>query len=642
MNIALTHATPGISLLDKEGRYLQINETYATLLGHSPEELLGRSWKLTVHPDDHATALTAFEVMWAIGKGEFEARAVRKDGSIFYKHVVMVKGVTIAGGHEGYHCFMRDISERKQAEERLQASENRYRTLVQQAPFCIHELDRKGRFLCVNPAGAKMVSLKDEQELIGRSYLDGVAVEDRGRIKALLSNAYQGKSSEFEFKMEGGGPEKIIASNFIPLKNSEGFTQKVMGISQDITERKRAEETLRSSGRAIRELYDITSVQHRSFEDRIRSLLDLGCRRFALAHGMLTRQIDDTLELAFLQSPDKGFVEGTVVPQCQAFCAEALKSDVPLGFEHAGQSEWRQHPAYAALGLEAYLGTRVIVGGTVYGTLCFASSTPHPNMFSVADKDFLQIMARWIGGELERKQAEEDLREAYDRMRALSRAVKDTEEKERTQFARELHDEFGQCLTALKLDLAWVARRLRTMSASKSQPAILNKIESMSDLVDQTNQAVRRIAASMRPRVLDDLGLVAALEWQAQECQVRSGIQCEVVVGPHVAEKEIPEAQSTTMFRIAQELSTNVMRHAKASDMWISLNEEGKWLVLSVKDNGIGVTQSSIDYPKSFGILGIRERASLVGGECTIVGKLGEGTTATIRIPLSVPSSKPR
>ena len=126
MNIALTHApTPGISLLDKEGRYLQINETYATLLGHSPEELLGRSWKLTVHPDDHATALTAFEAMWATGKGEFEAKAVRKDGSIFYKHVVMVKGETKVGGQESYHCFMSDITERKQAEEALQASEER-------------------------------------------------------------------------------------------------------------------------------------------------------------------------------------------------------------------------------------------------------------------------------------------------------------------------------------------------------------------------------------------------------------------------------------------------------------------------------------------------------------------------------------
>lgn len=183
------------------------------------------------------------------------------------------------------------------------------------------------------------------------------------------------------------------------------------------------------------------------------------------------------------------------------------------------------------------------------------------------------------------------------------------------------------------LDLAWVSRRLSTMPSSSSRTAIQAKITSMVGLVDQTGDAVRRMASSMRPRVLDDLGLVAALEWLVQECQARSGIRCEVVLGPRVADKEFPEAQSTTLFRIAQELSTNVMRHSQASEMRISLSEEGEWLVLSVKDNDIGVAQSSIDHPKSFGILGIRERASLLGGECTIVGKPGKGTTATIRLP---------
>ena len=233
----------------------------------------------------------------------------------------------------------------------------------------------------------------------------------------------------------------------------------------------------------------------------------------------------------------------------------------------------------------------------------------------------------------ERKQAEEDLRHSYEQLWVLTRELKEKEEKERKQFAGELHEEFGQSLTSLMLDLAWVSRRLSTMPSSSSRTAIQAKITSMVGLVDQTGDAVRRMASSIRPSVLDDLGLVAALEWLAQECQARSGIRSEVVLGPQVADKEIPEGQSTTLFRIAQELSTNVMRHSQASEMRISLSEEGEWLVLSVKDNGIGVAQSSIDHPKSFGILGIRERASLLGGECTIVGKPGKGTTATIRLP---------
>lgn len=180
-------------------------------------------------------------------------------------------------------------------------------------------------------------------------------------------------------------------------------------------ERKGTEESLRISEKAIRQLYEITSARGCSFEVRMRMLLSLGCRRFGLAHGMLTRWTGDKLELVYLQSPDSTLFEGAIIPLCESFCGETMHRDKPLGFEHAGNSPWRNHPGYAALHLEAYLGTKVQVEGGVFGSLCFASSHPRLSMFCDGDKDFLQLMARWIGGELERQQAENALRTSAER-----------------------------------------------------------------------------------------------------------------------------------------------------------------------------------------------------------------------------------
>ena len=761
MNIALTHATPGISLLSKDGHYLHVNEAYASLLGHLPEELLGHSWKRTVHPDDHASAMMACETMWTSGKAEFEARAVRKDGSIFYKQVVMVKGTENVGDQESYHCFMRDITERKQAEELIIQSRDFSLTLLEKFPAMIWKSGFDAKCDYFNQTWLDFTGRTLEEEY-GDGWTVGVHPDDVDRCLMTYNDAFEARERfEMEYRLRRhDGEYRWILSVGHPFNDLDGNFSGYIGSCYCITQRKNAEEALAVSEHTIRELYDITSNQHRSFEERIRSLLELGCRRFALPHGMLTCLVDDQLELSYLQSPNEEFVENMLVPQCQAFCGEALNSEVPLSNEHIGQSEWRHHPGYEALGLEAYLGTRVVVSGIVYGTLCFANTSPYHREFSEADRNVLQLMARWIGGELERKQAEETLQEseeryralyddnpsmyftvrsdgtvlsvnqygakelgfskeelvgqsvlrvfheddklsaqqrikdcllnpgttqnwefrkvrkdgtvfwvkevartiqdrvghlvvlivceeiteqkiaeeelklAYEQLRELTRALNETEEKERMQFARELHDEFGQCLTALKLDLGWVSRRLGTVPSFQSLSSIQGKIRDMSGLVDQTGHAVRRMASSMRPRMLDDLGLLAALEWQVQECQARSGIVCEMVVDSTVSELEFSDAQAITIFRISQELSTNVIRHAQATTLRFHLSEDEGSFVLEVQDNGIGISQSSIDRPKSFGILGIRERVSLLGGECLIVGTPEKGTMVKVRIPL--------
>ncbi len=162
-----------------------------------------------------------------------------------------------------------------------------------------------------------------------------------------------------------------------------------------------------ASEKAIRELYEITSAHGLSFESRLRALLALGCRRFKLPIGLLTRVKGESLVFAFAHVPNTDIGEGMQLSLEKTFCSTTLASEGPICFEHAGASDWRAHPGYEALKLEAYLGTKITMGNHDYGTLCFAGPDPHPERFTEADTDFLQLMARWVQSEVERQRAEE-------------------------------------------------------------------------------------------------------------------------------------------------------------------------------------------------------------------------------------------
>ena len=164
--------------------------------------------------------------------------------------------------------------------------------------------------------------------------------------------------------------------------------------------------------------------------------------------------------------------------------------------------------------------------------------------------------------------------------------------------------------------------------------ALLAKTQAMADLLDETIQTVRRLSTELRPGILDDLGLAATIEWQIQEFQMRSGITAKLIETPE--EVGLDTEAATTAFRIFQEILTNIIRHAQATEVQVTLQETPQWLVLEVKDNGRGITNSQIESPKSIGLLGIRERARLQAGEVHFQGRQNQGTTVTVRLPLMV------
>jgi len=232
----------------------------------------------------------------------------------------------------------------------------------------------------------------------------------------------------------------------------------------------------------------------------------------------------------------------------------------------------------------------------------------------------------------EQKLVEEELRSSREQLRELALHQESVREDERTGIARELHDELGQLLTALKMDLSWLKHHLSGLTADRAQ----EKLSEMVALAETSIVAVQRMSSQLRPGVLDDLGLAAALEWLARDFQQRSGIQCSLQVDETI---HSDGHHATVLFRICQESLTNVARHSHASAVSVNLSRRGASAVLSVADNGRGITAEEMEHPRSFGVIGMRERARALGGSVILRGAPGEGTRVEVELPLDETSS---
>ena len=217
--------------------------------------------------------------------------------------------------------------------------------------------------------------------------------------------------------------------------------------------------------------------------------------------------------------------------------------------------------------------------------------------------------------------------EQHEQFRDLSAYLQTAREEERKSIAREIHDELGQALTTIKLELSLLQEEVIHDAA-----AATSRTQSLKERVDETICTVKRIITKLRPGLLDDLGLTAAIEWQANDFQRHTGIVCEVSIQPD--EMNINQEISTDMFRIFQETLTNITRHAGATRVMVHLTRIDDVLELQVQDNGHGITSEQINDPKSFGLIGIRERVQFWHGVVTIEGRTGVGTIITVRLPL--------
>jgi signal transduction histidine kinase len=268
----------------------------------------------------------------------------------------------------------------------------------------------------------------------------------------------------------------------------------------------------------------------------------------------------------------------------------------------------------AALGLEQAIYAPLIAGGGLYGLLIIAGigmrETDVPAVSAFANQAAIAI---------ENIRLYEAERAARMQLRDLTSHLQTAREEERARVAREIHDEFGQVLTALKIDLSWLTKRL-----PGDRPSLAQKTKAMSGLIDSTIQTVRRVVTELRPGLLDDLGLAAAIEWQVQEFAQRTGTGYELDLGDDdvVLDRDL----ATALFRIFQEALTNVARHSGATQVSVRLADTPKDLTLVVRE-------SEASDPKSFGLIGMRERIATWGGQVVVESMPGRGTSVTVRVP---------
>jgi len=239
------------------------------------------------------------------------------------------------------------------------------------------------------------------------------------------------------------------------------------------------------------------------------------------------------------------------------------------------------------------------------------------------DGKFFTVILRDVS---ERVQAEQALRRSKDELHELASAAHRAREQEKSRIARELHDELGQSLTALQMDVAWCRERI------PAQDGMAMRLARMESLLETTVAATRRISSDLRPLMLDDLGLRPALEWLVESFTQHTGVRCDLSVASE--ELELPELQATAVFRAVQESLTNIAKHARATRVDVNIEQENSTLAIRVRDDGIGFSPEDSRKPNSFGLLGLRERAALLGGEASVTSAPGRGTEIEVRFPL--------
>lgn len=322
-------------------------------------------------------------------------------------------------------------------------------------------------------------------------------------------------------------------------------------------------------------------------------------------------------------------------PEGQGIPGWVLHYKIPYGTSDAANDPLMLHDLPINAGVRSIICTPILDSvGDVLGYFDIRNKIDGEG-FTLSDQDMLMALSPAASIAIQnalayeqRVQAETELSYSYERLRALAAKLEEVREEERTGLARELHDQLGQALTALKYALARLTGPLVEKDASLGP-----EVKAITTQMDTMVKTVRRIATELRPGVLDSLGLAASIEWQAREFRKRMGIPCTV----DAPERRLPltPAQSTALFRVFQETLTNVARHARAQHVAVKLEATPDWLTLRVHDDGRGIQRAEVAGTGSLGLLGMRERVELLGGNFDIRGEPGDGTTVTVSIPFT-------
>ena len=582
---------------------LYFSPRWKALLGYGDDEIGNTldEWDKRLHPEDREHVYNElgrhFEGVAPVFMSEY--RLLCKDG--IYRWM-LGRGKTITWTTEGQPLRVvgtqTDITDRKQAEEALLKSNNLLDRTIDQSPIAMWISDEKGTLIRINRACCELLNITEKEVLGKYNIFQDNIVEKYGFMPQVKSVFEEGKTVRFEIRYDTAELESlqlegrafvILDISIFPIIDTDGHIINAMIHQADITARKKSEESLRSEQLMLA---------------RTEGIANIGSWEWDIATDTVTWS--DELFRIFQRDPQEGAPSFAEHP----------------AFYHPDDMARLRQAAEAAVadGTPYELELRAIrKDGETRVCVARGAAEMAPGGRPVRLFGSLQDIT-------DRKRVEENLEKSRQELRSLSMHLTSLREEERTLLAREIHDELGQALTALKMDLSWLSQKL-----PEGHGPLPGKIASMLKLVDTTVKTVKRLSTELRPGLLDDLGLVAAMEWQAGEFQERTGIKTELSFEPD--DIMVDNDQATALFRIFQEVLTNVARHAAATRVDAYLRERDGVLELSVRDNGKGIEQTMINSSKSLGMIGMRERCHHLGGSVDIRGKPGKGTTVTVNLP---------
>jgi len=484
------------------------------------------------------------------------------------------------------------FKEYKLAEERLRNSEKRYRAVVESQTELVNRWLPDGTLTFVNEACCRYFGKKRE-ELVGHAFLPFIPDDDAAKVKQHIAsiNKENPVGTIQLCVLAPNGEVRWQQWTNRGIFDDQGQVIEFQSSGYDITKRKQAEELLQKE----RETF-FTILKHAPY-------------------GVIL--VDSNGNFLYTNPEFVGITGySTDEIQCGRDWIQKVFSDEES--RKTAKETWkegRSHGGFASRELD------IICKNGKRKTIEFGATFLTDGTAVTMLQDVTEI-----------RRAEAELKSSHQQLRAFAAHLQSALENERTRIAREIHDELGQALTAIKMDVSWMSRKL-----PRDQTMLLDKTLSLSELLDSTIKTVKRIMSELRPGLLDDLGLAAAMEWQVEEFQNRTGIKCEVTVTPE--EIVLSGDLTTAIFRIFQEALTNVTRHAKATKVWVNLMRTDGRVEVSVRDNGRGIKQKKkkkkISIPEGFGLIGIQERVRAYGGEVEIKSKPGKGTKVLARIPLA-------
>ncbi|MDB5222469.1 MAG: domain S-box protein [Chitinophagaceae bacterium] len=569
--------TDAFIALDKNWNYTYVNKKAAEIIGRRPKEIIGKNiW--TEFPEK-----TKYSYYKNFQKAFDEQTPIRVED--YYPPSDLWFQALIFPSPDGITVYLHDISDRKKAELELIESEQKYRTIIETAQEGIWQIDENDRITFVNKYMANLLGYTPE-EMIGKNGF--LFIDESAKSKAIknIDERRKGFSSQHELTFFNKNRQPIhTLIQSTPIFNKDKYAGS-LSMVLDITKRKKAEEELRSSERKYRVLFE-----------------------------------DNPLPMLILEYPERNFVAVN-----NGFVEKFGYSRKELSAMNIRQLR-RPDEIHKSEEVERTLIHKHHFKGTMY----LRKKDGTDLLFEVNALEILFEGKRVYIGSFnditEQEKAKEDLEQTNMQLRELASHLQNIREEERTSMAREIHDELGQQLTAIKMDISWLNKKLSLTDETHKQ-----KIKALFSLIDNTIHTVRRISSTLRPSVLDDLGLAEAIKWQITEFINRSGIQ--VNFSSNASEQKFPADITIGVFRIFQESLTNIARHAHATLVICELQKLGSCLILKITDNGVGFDINQKSKRKTLGLLGIKERIAMLNGKYEIKSEIKKGTVVSVKIPI--------